>query len=112
MYNPIEFKQQVNRVVKTNLLNPKLKGALIADAMGVNRMYIHRKLKAYYEMNARQFITEKRIAFAKKQLLQTNMSIRDIATMIHFCDVPHFSKTFKTQTGYTPSKYRKQAREL
>lgn len=109
MCNPEEFKRQVNQIVEANLFNPNLKGEFIANEMGVNRMYIHRKLKAYYQMNAREFIMNKRIAFAKKQLLQTSLPIRNIATIVHFYDVSHFSKTFKKQTGHTPSEYRKYA---
>ncbi|MFK7948638.1 MAG: helix-turn-helix domain-containing protein [Saprospiraceae bacterium] len=107
MYTSKEFKKRVNKIIKANLLNPNLKDEFIANEMGVSRMYIHRKLKTYYKMNARELITKKKITFAKDQLLQTDLPITFIAKMVHFHDMSHFSKTFKKWTGYTPTGYRK-----
>lgn len=108
MYSSKEFIKKINEVIEANLFNPNLKGEFIAKKMEVNRMYIHRKLKTCYKMNAREFITKKRIEFAQKQLLQTNLSITAIAEIIQFHDISHFSKVFKKWTGYTPTDYRNQ----
>jgi YesN/AraC family two-component response regulator len=102
-----ELKSKINRVVVSNLSNPDLKGDLIAKQLMVNRMFLHRKIKIFYNSNARDFILNKRINFAKKQLINTNLSIHAIAYKVGYHDVSYFSKTFKKITGCSPSEYRK-----
>lgn len=108
MYRDLNFRKKINQIVLSNMSNPELKGELIADELGVNRMYLHRKLKDFYDTNARDYIQKTRIDYAKKQLKKTTHSIQDIALKIGYEDISYFSKTFKKATGYSPSMYRKE----
>jgi hypothetical protein len=42
-------------------------------------------------------------------LRTTNESLNSIASRLGFCDAFHFSRVFKTETGNSPSAYRKLA---
>lgn len=48
-----------------------------------------------------------RIKESKKLLTTTSMSITEISDWLGFSSYNHFSKLFKSETGITPSKYRK-----
>ena len=48
-----------------------------------------------------------RIGFACKLLLMEDISISQLSSKCGFETVSHFNKTFKKNTGYVPSQYRK-----
>ena len=52
------------------------------------------------------YITARRIELAKHLLLSTNRKILDIAFECGFQNSTHFNKSFRKQTGVTPSEYR------
>lgn len=55
-----------------------------------------------------QFFLQKKIAYAKTQLLYSNRSVESISEELGFYDASYFSKVFKSQTGCSPREYRKQ----
>ena len=54
----------------------------------------------------KQFLTDARIAEAKRQLIASNKTITDIAYSIGFSSSSHFISTFKQLTKTTPLQYR------
>jgi len=57
--------------------------------------------------NFSQFIREKRIDYAKHLLKERTMSITQIAYKCGFESLNTFNRTFKAQTGVTPSDYQR-----
>ena len=47
-----------------------------------------------------------KIERAKTLLLSSNKNILEISTLLGFCDQCHFSKTFKSIVGMSPTKYK------
>jgi AraC-like DNA-binding protein len=52
----------------------------------------------------------RRIEWACAAIYHGDSSFKEIADLLGFCDVFHFSKAFKQVTGYTPSEYRQRVR--
>jgi two-component system sensor histidine kinase ChiS len=102
-----QLKQKINQIIVDNIESANLKGAFIAKQLGVNRMYLHRKLKLFYNKNAEEYIQTVRVDFAKQKLLNTDESTGEIYSKVGFSDIAYFSKSFKKQIGITPSNYRK-----
>lgn len=53
------------------------------------------------------YLLERKMEYAKKLLLTSNISILDLASEIGFDSVSHFIKLFKSFYGETPLKFRK-----
>ncbi|OUR88760.1 hypothetical protein A9Q81_23060 [Gammaproteobacteria bacterium 42_54_T18] len=72
---------------------------------------LQRKLK---ELNTTyQSIKSEEIAFAARELLlNSKLSIDEIAEQLGFNNASNFSKSFKAYEGVTPNKYRKRQRTL
>jgi len=51
-------------------------------------------------------VIDNQIILEAKRLLQTGMSAKEIAYDLNFEDPAHFSKFFKSKTGYSPSEFR------
>ncbi|SEB50341.1 helix-turn-helix domain-containing protein [Terriglobus roseus] len=56
-----------------------------------------------------EYIQQERIAVTKKWLLETPLSIREMATRMAFSSKYHFMRSFKQSTGKTPGRWRSTA---
>ena len=81
----------------------------IAKAAGMNHTTLTALMKEELGLTAIEYLMKYRITVAKKQLEFTNVPIKDIANMVGFKTVQHFSRVFKAQTGATPAEFRKSA---
>ncbi|MBQ5389960.1 MAG: helix-turn-helix domain-containing protein [Clostridia bacterium] len=81
----------------------------IAKKFFFSKSYIISCFKNEFGIPPKQYILQKKIETAKSMLLETDMSIRAIAEMLHFADSHHFSNTFKKQTGLAPVEFRMKA---
>ena len=59
------------------------------------------------ENSSKEFINDTVIIKIKRQLLHSNLSIKEIAFRVGFNDPTNFYKYFKKNTSYTPESYRK-----
>jgi len=72
-----------------------------------SHMYDHFKQATGHSLN--RYLTLYRINQAKRLLMDTPLSVTEIASNVGFGDLSHFFHTFKAETGQTPSAFRKQA---
>ena len=77
-----------------------------ADMLNVNTRYLNELTKEITGRNAGDQIDEMVIREAKILLKNTNLSIKQIAEMLHFSDQFSFSKYFKKYVKMSPSEYR------
>ncbi len=79
----------------------------ITAAVGVNRATLTRLFKEECGTTIAEYIKDYRLTVAQKQLLFTELPIKEIALRCGFKTVPHFGRCFKAKTGMTPAEYRK-----
>lgn len=81
----------------------------VADVFGYNYTYLSRLFKKMSGMSMNKYITEKKIARAK-ELLENHpgMTLENVCDLCGYHDCRYFSRVFKSQTGMTPSEYRKR----
>ncbi len=84
--------------------------AEIAKSVGVHETHLSREFRRYYGSTAGEYIRERRIEFACRQLSDTDASLAEIAHAAGFFDQSHFGKIFKQITGTSPAAYRKMLR--
>ena len=65
----------------------------------------------YWE-NPSDFMKNELTKIAANHLLESNISIGEIAEMLWFTNIYTFSRYFKNNTGYSPSEYRKKFRKI
>ncbi len=83
----------------------------IADLVKIAKLsrsaYI-RKFKEICKMPPSSYVAKRRIEAAENMLVNTQLSITEIAYRTGFYDSAHFSKSFEAEIGITPLAYRKQ----
>lgn len=78
----------------------------IADTFSYHPDYLSSLFKAHTGMPLLQYALHIRIANAKQLLLNSSLSIKEIAGACGFEDPKYFMKRFKSFSGLTPTQYR------
>ena len=89
-----------------NNYNKELKNEAIGELFHFNPLYINRIFKEQTGVSIHKFIVNYRISIASELLRTEKYPVNEIATMVGFNDIPHFTKTFKAYKGRTPKQYR------
>ena len=69
--------------------------------------FIRRAFKETIGYNYVDYCNLARIFRAEELLLNTDLSVTQIAEQLHFGTVSYFNRLFKKHTGQTPLQYRK-----
>jgi AraC-like DNA-binding protein len=76
-----------------------------AETLNISEKGLNEIVKSNTGMSTSQVIYNQIILEAKR-LLQTGMSAKEAAYDLNFDDPAHFSKFFKSKTGYSPTEFR------
>lgn len=99
---------QAAEVMEANLEEPLSLDA-VADHVGVSRRQIERLFKRHLGMVPSKYYLEARLRRARTLLLQTSLSVMEIAVACGFESPPHFSRCYRGHFGCTPSAERQRA---
>lgn len=67
-------------------------------------------LKKELGLSPKALIDERITLEAKRLVMHTNYSFQEIAFFLNYNDASHFTKFFKSKTGFSPSQYREQGK--
>jgi AraC family transcriptional regulator len=88
---------------------------LVSDLCALVRLseaYFSRSFKCTFGESPHAFVLRRRLEFAAQYMLQTDVSLCDIALRCGFADQAHFSKQFRQANGLNPSVWRRTARTI
>ncbi len=88
-------------------LHRKLTRAEVAAAVHLSEPHLARVFRQTAGTTLVERLTDLRVAQAKRMLLESSMSITQIALDVGYGSFSHFSKVFKRAVGIKPSDYRR-----
>jgi AraC family transcriptional regulator len=91
--------------VETNLAN-SISSAEIAAATGLTRMHFAAQFKAATGLRPHEYLLRRRVERAQEMLVQTDMSVVDIALSVGFQSQSHFTVVFSRFVGRPPHAWR------
>jgi len=86
---------------------PNLKD--LAHQLGTNEFKLKYGFKELYGTTVFKYLVQERLRKAKTLVQYTQLNFKSIAKMVGFKSVPHFSRAFSEQYGYSPKIFRKKA---
>lgn len=100
--------QPVIDLLIQNLAQPPSLEAL-AKLAGMSHARLNRQFKSQYGQTVFEWLRQHRLERAKNYLANPDQAITDIALNCGFSSASHFTQTFKSHYGITPTEYRKNA---
>ena len=100
---------QLKRVIahiEENLGDSSLGVADLAAVAHVSPFHFSRAFKASLGRPPHRFLVERRLERAKALILETTISLAEIAIETGFADQAHLSAVFRRETGTTPGRFR------
>lgn len=91
--------------MEANIEDPISPARLATDA-GMSTRQLERLFRRYLNRSPKRYYMETRLARARNLLMQTEMSIIEIALASGFSSPSHFSKCYRAQYGSTPYRER------
>ncbi|TLV00926.1 helix-turn-helix domain-containing protein [Dyadobacter luticola] len=82
-----------------------------AQELSVSPDYLSKIIRKYLGKSSQEYILDKLLLEAKRLLVFTNLSSKEIAYHIQLDDPSYFGRIFKKKTGLTPNEYRDQVRK-
>ena len=101
-----ELVNQAIRFIRENAKEP-LQIDDIADALSVNRRSLYDRFIKALGRSVHDEVKRVRIELASKMLLETDLSILEIALDLGYRDAGHIARYFKQRTGTLPLDFRK-----
>ena len=101
------FYDKVYAIVKDNYTNAAFGVEDVANALGMSRVHLNRKLKAENSPSPSDLIKKMRMDLAAGMLKEGSASISEIAAKCGFSSASYFSSAFKEYFGVAPAAYGK-----
>ena len=86
--------------------DPDFTISFLASEMNISLSYLSTLFKQSSGRNLNNYITEKRLEYAKTLLRSLQYSIREIAHLSGYDDAGYFSSLFRRKVGMNPTEYR------
>lgn len=78
-----------------------------ADRLGVHQTYIWKVLKMERGKSFSDYVEEYKLGEAKRLLLETELTVAEIAERLNYTNAQNFIRFFSKNAGITPGKFRK-----
>ncbi|MDP4277556.1 MAG: AraC family transcriptional regulator [Bacteroidota bacterium] len=112
LFSDKEVVDKINqaRIIIRNNINNKISPAEVAEQLGLGYSWFRKAFKKYAGISPAQFQLQIRLQRAKDLLLNTNLSVSEIAYELTFDTPGQFSTFFRQKAGLTPKEFRNTGR--
>nr|WP_294780000.1 hybrid sensor histidine kinase/response regulator transcription factor [uncultured Flavobacterium sp.] len=105
-HSPIdeEFMEKVTNLINDNLGELDLSTEFLCDKLGVSSSKLYRKIKELTDLAPNEFIRTIRLKKSAELLKSKKYNVSEVTNLVGFNDPLYFSRCFKKQFGFPPSK--------
>ncbi len=105
-HSPIdeEFLTKVTNLINENISELDLSTEFLCDKLGVSSSKLYRKIKELTDLAPNEFIRTIRLKKSAELLKTKRYNVSEVTNMVGFNDPLYFSRCFKKQFGFPPSK--------
>jgi signal transduction histidine kinase/DNA-binding response OmpR family regulator len=105
-HSPIdeEFMEKITALINENLSEEDLSTEFLCDKLGVSSSKLYRKIKELTDLAPNEFIRTIRLKKSAELLKTKKYNVSEVTSLVGFNDPLYFSRCFKKQFGFPPSK--------
>lgn len=92
-------------MINANYYKNDLSVEELSGICGISVAYFRRIFTEKFGVSPKEYIINRRIAYAKKLLLSKQFSVSEVAEMCGYYEPCHFSREFSKRIGVSPNKY-------
>lgn len=107
---PGQLLQRFNTLLEDNYLHLRKVGDY-AERLHLSPNHLSVVIKKLTGKTVADLIHERLLLEAKRLLLHSDLSAKEIAWELNFSDPPYFTRFFKSNTGFSPENFRKEVRK-
>ncbi|MCL4160797.1 UNVERIFIED_CONTAM: hypothetical protein GTU68_005562 [Idotea baltica] len=113
-HSPIdeEFMKNVTSLIDKNIAEPDLTTTFLCQELGMSSSKLYRKIKELTDLAPNEFIRTVRLKKSAVLLKSRKYNVSEVTNLIGFNDPLYFSRCFKKQFGYPPSRLIKPKIEI
>lgn len=93
------------RMMEASVEDP-VSPTLIAEEIGISTRQLERLFGRYLGVSPKKFLMDLRLQKAQRLLVQTELSVTEVAMACGFSSSGHFSRVYRTQFGHSPVSQR------
>jgi AraC-like DNA-binding protein len=103
----VPFMERATEIMEQNYMNSEFDITAFAEALGMSKSLVSKRLNAETGVSTGQFIRNYRLSIAKKLIMENyaDRNITEIAYAVGFNDPKYFTRCFSRQYGCSPSTY-------
>ena len=105
--SPAEIVDSVMIYLRENY-DQQIDFSAIAERQAVSAPYLTRLFHEHAGTTPSRYLSDYRMQQAKKLLLDSQLSIKEISGRVGYSDPFHFSKSFKSAVGVSPAQFRER----
>lgn len=102
------YVSEVVELIENNYTDSNLDITWVSEKLGISYSHLRKIFSDNLNVNFPDYVNNLRINMAKGLLLDSDLTIRDIALKTGFNNAQSFNRNFKKYEGITPSEYRKK----
>lgn len=103
-----KFVDKTTSYVESHLNDAELSVEQMAQDLGMSRVQLYRRLVTVVGKTPSEFIRLIRLRHAQRLLMESQLTISEIAYRVGFSSQRYFSKCFKELYGYLPTEYKRK----
>lgn len=101
-----DYAREAKRYIYSRY-NEIVKIDTVAKNLHISRKYLCRTFNAKYNMSPQRYLINRRLQVAASMLINTDISIYELAQAVGYNDYTQLSRLFKRYYGCSPTEYRK-----
>ena len=98
---------KISKLIEDNISKPDLTTSFLCEELGVSSSKLYRKIKELTDLAPNEFIRTIRLKKSVQLLKTKKHNVSEVTDLVGFNDPLYFSRCFKKQFGYPPSKLLK-----
>lgn len=100
----VELISRLTELIEQNISKLDLSSTFLCEQLAMSSSKLYRKIKQLTDLSPNEFIRTVRLKKSAILLKSKTYNVSEVATMVGFNDPLYFSRVFKKQFGYSPSK--------